>query len=61
MKTLFKTFRILNTGILLGMAFTIWMLGEEKEEKSNPELTDAEARLLNNFNKTFSTKENINA
>ncbi len=59
MKALFKTFRILNTGILLGMAFTIWVLGEEsKEEKIEPYTPSDE---FNNIYNHYNNKETSNA
>lgn len=37
MKKLIKSLRLINTGFLLGMAFTCWVLGEEDKKKKKIE------------------------
>ena len=33
MKSFIKTIRLLNAGFLLGIAFTMWIMGDEEKEK----------------------------
>ncbi len=60
MKNFIKTLRILNTGILLGMAFTIWVLGEDKKEEKEIKPYEPSDEFMNIYNH-YNNKEKANA
>jgi hypothetical protein len=60
MKNFIKTLRILNTGILLGMAFTIWVLGEDEKEEKEIKPYEPSDEFMNIYNH-YNNKEKANA
>lgn len=58
MKSFIKTMRLLNAGFLLGVAFTMWIMGEEENKKKNVDWASDNKSKMDDIYNHYKEKQN---